>query len=356
MIGAKGHVVTQIFGELKSSEPWEIEVLFDAGYAVPELRNDASYPAPSRDWLVQQGEDGWSVLRNEAERYLRECLTVRSAGEAQPWKVVFIDFASSPPDFPELLNDGAYFRMKLSGFVPLDRTTTFEWNHGPRPSFVVKLPGDNTGYLTLAPGQVLPAPVDKSQSKGHPAWVEAFRQGFLHVVPTGLDHILFVMGLFFYRRAWRPLLAQSLAFTAAHTIILGLASAGVVRISGSWVDPLIALSLVVVALENLRVGKGSDSQSGSVVRLGIVFGFGLVHGFGFAGTLSAWIKPGHGFLPSLLCANLGVEAAQASLLAAAWILTMPLQATPFYPKIRFYACILIAIAGAAWAAGRMGLI
>ena len=348
-ISAKGHVVTQIFGEWKKDHPWEIEVLFDAGYAVPEWRGDSGSPAPSREWLIGLGEPGWAPLRLEAERYLRESLTLKSDGRPVAWKVGFIDFAKSPPDFPELLNDGAYFRMRITSASP-EIPTAMIWSRGPRPSFVLKLPGKNSGYLTLAPGQSLPFPTEAKPSEGHASWIESFRQGFLHVLPKGLDHVLFVMGLFFYHRAWRPLLAQSLAFTLAHTVTLGLAAAGVVRVSGGWVEPMIALSLIVVALENLR----SASKDAGTARLGIVFGFGLVHGLGFAGALSVWLQPGDGFLTALLCANLGVEAAQVALLAAVWVLTVGWHRSRTYARVRLAGCLAIAGIGGFWLVDRIG--
>lgn len=345
---ANAHVVTQIFGEWKKNSPWEIEVLFDAGYAVPEWRGDGSTAAPTREWLLEQGEAGWTQLRLEAERYLRECLVLTSHGTETKWRIEFTDFTKSPPDFPELLNDGAYFRMRItseSQKIP----DNMSWSDGKRPSFVLKLPGEEASYLTLAPGQKLPFPSTAKPVAGSTSWTEAFRQGFLHVLPRGLDHLLFVLGLFFYRRNWRPLLSQSLAFTLAHTVTLGLAAAGFVRLPGNWVEPMIALSLVAVALENLRPSKNQSTSA----RLAIVFGFGLVHGLGFAGTLSVWLKPGDGFLSALLCANFGVEAAQATILAAAWILTAPLYATPFYPRLRIAGCLTIAGLGALWAIQRL---
>lgn len=347
-VSARGHVVTQISGDWKAGDPWEIEVMFDAGYAMPEMRGDRNAPAPERKWLVGLGEAGWAPLRQEAEHYLRECLQVQSNGKTVAWRVEFIDFKKSPPDFPELLNDGAYFRMKLTGEAPLESGARIAWQPGERPSFVLKMP--EAGYLTLAPGQSAPLPVREAVAAGRAPWIESFRQGFLHVLPMGLDHVLFVMGLFFYHRAWRPLLSQSLAFTLAHTVTLGLAAAGWVRVSGAWVEPMIALSLVVIALENLR----SSTKDAGPARLGIVFGFGLVHGLGFAGALSVWLKPGDGFLTSLLAANLGVEAAQASLLAAAWCLTLRWHVSPLYRRARWAGCVAIAGIGAFWCLLRMG--
>lgn len=347
-LAARAHVVTQISADWKGGDPWELEVLFDAGYAVPELRGDAQAAAPTRDWLVGLGEAGWAPLRREAERYLRECLAIWSGGRAVDWQVRFIDFDTSPPDFPTLLNDGAYFRMRVIG-TPLENGARVEWEQGERPSLVLRLPGENAGYLTLAPGESAPLPSAGVAGNGRPPWQESFRQGFLHVLPLGLDHVLFVMGLFFYQRKWRPLLAQSLAFTLAHTVTLGLAAAGLVRVGGNWVEPLIALSLTVVALENLRKAK----QSRPWLRLGVVFGFGLIHGLGFAGALSAWIQPGEGFLTSLVFANLGVEAAQAVLLAVAWILTMGWHRSAPYQSVRIAACVMIAATGAWWACERV---
>ena len=348
-ISAKGHVVTQIFGELQKNHPWEIEVLFDAGYAVSEWRGDRASPAPSREWLMGLGESGWAPLRLEAERYLRESLILKCDGNPVSWKVAFIDFSKTPPDFPVLLNDGAYLRMRITTDSPELPTAIF-WSDGPRPSFVLKLPGKNAGYLTLAPGQSLPFPSEVRPTGGHAAWIESFRQGFRHVLPLGLDHVLFVVGLFFYRRAWRPLLSQSLAFTLAHSVTLGLAAAGFVRVPGSWVEPAIALSVMAVAFENLRpIGKSTGAT-----RLGIVFVFGLIHGLGFAGALSVWIKPGPGFLPALLSANLGVEAAQAALLVVAWCLTAGWHGTPTYRRVRLVGCLTITGIGAFWLVQRIG--
>lgn len=349
-ITASGHVVNQISGEWKAGPPWEIDVLFDAGYAVPEWRGDGQAPAPQREWLVAMGESGWAPLRQEAERYLRECLQVNSAGKTVGWRVEFTDFAKNPPDFVELLTDAAYLRLKLTADAPIERGAQLHWREGARPSFVLKLPGKEAGYLTLAPGQSQELPSADSAKSGRHWWVETFRQGYLHVLRLGLDHLLFVLGLFFYRRDWRSLLWQSLAFTLAHTATLGLAAAGLIRAPGHWVEPMIALSVMVVALENLKSGK----KSAGPVRLAIVFGFGLIHGLGFAGALASWLKPGAGFLPALLCANLGVEFAQTTLLAAAWMLTLGWNGTATYRRCRAAACLVITSVAAFWFIQRIG--
>jgi hypothetical protein len=89
--------------------------------------------------------------------------------------------------------------------------------------------------------------------------------------------------------------------------------------------------------------------------LALVFGFGLIHGLGFAGALSAWLKPGEGFLTALLSANLGVEAAQVSLLGAAWCLTIGWNRGKIYQRLRWICCIGIAASGAFWFLERTGM-
>jgi hypothetical protein len=368
---ARAHVVAQIYGEWKEPSPgapWSMEVLFEAGYAVPDIRDDPAASAPERDWLLAESEESWQAMREEAEHYLRQCLAIRGGETELKWTVEFPDFAKRPPDFPVLLNNGAYLRMVIRPEAPPAGPVTLLWKKGERPTFILKMARAEGGYVTLDSGdQKVIEPAAAAETAGTPVVLEekskssdshgsvwtAFRQGYQHVVPRGWDHILFVLGLFFYRRRWKPMLNQSLAFTAAHTVTLGLAAAGVVKISGHWVEPMIALSLVAVALENLRAEK---SKAEGRVRLLVVFGFGLVHGLGFAGTMSAWLKPGEGFLPSLLSANLGVEAAQATLLAGGWLLTLGWSQTSFYRVVRLMGCWGIAAIGAYWALQRVGWI
>ncbi len=358
MASASAHVVTQLYAETKGTpDAWSMEVLFEAGFAVPAVREDPVAAAPDRQWLLAKGPAGWAELRAEAERYLRESLSVEAAGQAVEWKATFVDFGTDPPAFPVLLTNGAYLRIKVDPVEPAAEPITLKWAAGEnRPTFILKTAGAGGGYLTLEPGHSgtiggAAGRPDAERTPTEGALVTSFKQGFLHVVPKGWDHVLFVLGLFFYRRKWRPLLSQSLAFTAAHTVTLGLAAAGIVKVSGNWVEPVIALSLVAVALENLRASKEADGR----VRLAIVFGFGLIHGLGFAGALSVWLKPGDEFLPSLLMANLGVEAAQAALLAVAWVVTIGWSRTTAYRWVRLAACLGIAAIGSWWAFERIFL-
>jgi len=138
--------------------------------------------------------------------------------------------------------------------------------------------------------------------------------GFDHIVPKGLDHILFVLGLFFLSTQMRPLLLQVSAFTLAHTLTLALAALGYVSVPGSIVEPLIAASIVFVAVENIF------TQGLSRWRPVVVFAFGLLHGLGFASVLGEFGLPQGAFIPALIGFNIGVELGQLAVIATAFAL------------------------------------
>lgn len=131
-----------------------------------------------------------------------------------------------------------------------------------------------------------------------------FALGFTHILPKGLDHILFVVGLFLLSTRWRSVLLQVSAFTLAHSITLGLTIYGVVSLPARVVEPMIALSIAYVAVENLVT---TELKSW---RVALVFAFGLLHGMGFAGVLRDLGLPRADFLTALLTFNVGVEAGQ----------------------------------------------
>lgn len=137
--------------------------------------------------------------------------------------------------------------------------------------------------------------------------------GFQHIVPKGLDHILFVLGLFLLSVKLRPLLLQVTAFTLAHSITLGLTIYDLISLSPSIVEPLIALSIVAVGMENVFVKELKPR------RVVIVFLFGLLHGMGFAGVLSGLGLPESDFVTALIFFNIGVEAGQLSVIAMAFL-------------------------------------
>jgi hypothetical protein len=111
----------------------------------------------------------------------------------------------------------------------------------------------------------------------------------------------------------RPLLTQVSLFTLAHTITLALAALGYVVVPGSIVEPLIAASIVYVAVENIFM------KNLSPWRPFVVFGFGLLHGLGFASVLAEFGLPESAFVPALIGFNVGVEIGQLSVIAVMFL-------------------------------------
>lgn len=174
------------------------------------------------------------------------------------------------------------------------------------------------------------------------------RQGFVHVVPLGLDHILFVLGLFFLSREWRPLLYQVTMFTLAHTITLAMATMGLVSVSGSIVEPIIAASIAFIAIENIYRPKYTHW------RLLVVFIFGLIHGLGFAGALSELSLPPASLVIGLLGFNIGVEFGQLAVIGIAFAATAWLKEEKQYRDwVVVPGSAMIAVLGAYWTVERI---
>ena len=141
--------------------------------------------------------------------------------------------------------------------------------------------------------------------------------GFEHIVPKGLDHILFILGLFLSSTRLSPLLWQVTMFTIAHTITLALSMNNIIQLPASVVEPLIALSIAYVGIENILARKLDMS------RLFLVFLFGLLHGLGFAGVLSDFGMPADDFAIALISFNVGVEFGQIAVILVAFVLLRP---------------------------------
>ena len=169
------------------------------------------------------------------------------------------------------------------------------------------------------------------------------KAGFEHIIPEGLDHILFVLGLFFSTIKLRSLILQVTAFTFAHSITLALASIGVVKLQLSFVEPLIFLSIIWVAVENTLFKKTTKW------RPFVVFSFGLLHGLGFATLLTEYGLPKDNFISLLLAFNLGVEFGQLAVLLAAFILVrLIFIKTDYKNQLKIPASILIGLFGFYW--------
>jgi hypothetical protein len=171
--------------------------------------------------------------------------------------------------------------------------------------------------------------------------------GFEHIVPLGLDHILFVLGLFFFATSLGPLLWQVSAFTVAHTVTLALAATGVVSIPASIVEPLIAATIVYVGIEN-TIGSGNVRG-----RTALVFCFGLLHGLGFASVLGDYGIASGRFAVALIGFNIGVEIGQLAVIGMAFALVGWFIHRGWYRTvIAIPASLVIAAIGAYWVVER----
>jgi hypothetical protein len=185
-------------------------------------------------------------------------------------------------------------------------------------------------------------------TRSAPTLLTYARLGFLHILPEGLDHILFVLGLFLLSPRLKPLLWQITAFTAAHSLTLGLAISGAISAPPRIVEPLIAASIAAVAIENIVIGRLAPW------RWAVVFGFGLVHGLGFAAGL-AELRPSSGGLAApLIGFNLGVEGGQLTVVACAAAVTAWCRSRDWYrPRVAVPASAMIAATGLFWAGQRV---
>jgi hypothetical protein len=188
--------------------------------------------------------------------------------------------------------------------------------------------------------------------------------GFEHIVPLGIDHILFVLGLFFFSLHLRPILFQVTSFTLAHTLTLALASLGIVSVSPAIVEPLIAASIVYVGVENIR------GHTNVKARTALVFAFGLLHGLGFASVLGDFGITASHFVAALIGFNIGVEFGQLAVIMTALVLILiavrlagfaPLpdeeapvrQTQVMYRAVSVVGSLVISLIGAWWTVERV---
>ena len=173
--------------------------------------------------------------------------------------------------------------------------------------------------------------------------------GFVHILPRGLDHILFVLGIVLLTTKPRPLLLQVTAFTIAHSITLGLTMYGIVSLAPRIVEPLIAVSIAYVAIENVVTSELTPW------RPAVVFAFGLLHGMGFAGVLRDLRLPRGELIPALVSFNVGIELAQLTIIAAAFLCIAAWHRDKVWYRSAFVvpASLVIAVTGLFWTVLRM---
>lgn len=243
--------------------------------------------------------------------------------------------------------------FRLRGSMPRD-ATRLRWLYGlvgDRYPLEIRQP-DGSSTIEWIDGTNWSGVIDLSHSFARPTRMEIIGQylvlGYTHILPKGLDHILFVLGIFLLSPRIKTMLMQVTAFTIAHSITLGLSMYGVLSLPSRIVEPLIALSIAYVAIENLLTRELKPW------RLALVFMFGLLHGLGFAGVLRTLGLPRDEFLTALLTFNLGVEGGQLTVIAAAMILCAPFMKKGWYrQRVVIPASLAIAATGIWWTIARV---
>lgn len=176
-----------------------------------------------------------------------------------------------------------------------------------------------------------------------------FKLGFTHIIPEGIDHVLFIIGICLINTKLSSIIYQATAFTVAHTIALALSMKNIIVAPGMIVEPIIALSIVFVAIENIILRELKPW------RIVLVFLFGLVHGLGFASALNEIGLPPGKFYTSIVMFNIGVEICQILVIALVFsLMIFPFKNKLWYRhRIVYPISIAIALISSYWTVERL---
>ena len=354
--GARAHEIRPAIATVNfSAERYDVEVSanMEAVMAGVSPQHKDTNESPNAQTYNRLRELPPAVL----ERKIREFLPQYLEGI----EIHFDDARRQPAlcslDVPEV-GDPARARLtllRLCGAIPPD-ARTFRWAYAADfGESIVRLPAVSGGDLVAlwlkdgAKSEPYILGVGLAQKTRLEVAAQYTVFGFTHILPKGLDHILFVLGLFLLSTRWKPLLIQVTAFTLAHTLTLGLSIYGIVSLSPAIVEPLIAASIAYVAVENMVTAELKPW------RAFVVFGFGLLHGMGFAGVLQEIGLPRSEFLTALLTFNLGVELGQLSVITLAYLLVGLWWKTKGWYRARLVQPLsaLIAVVGVYWTIERI---
>jgi len=314
----------------------------DAAYMLPEYRGDADIAPFDLAWLRTREPGEWARIREATRGFLRDSLEFRLGGEPLDYPIRFPDFDHSPPPFmsegiaeaPPMLE----VRIEQTLPQPLAEPLDLAWDESFGVVLLVFRDGVTEPIVSGESITLLDAGGASTKPAGLGRWVEL---GMRHIVPDGLDHVLFILGIFLLQPKPRPLLLQSLLFTLAHSVTLSLAALGWLPAPERLVEALIAASILWIGVENLWLkepGRG---------RYALIATFGLIHGLGFARMLAPLLPdddPG-ALVGALAGFHLGVELGQLLVLAIAFALAAWWSAAAFR-WLRLEGSTFIAIAGA----------
>lgn len=358
LIGAAGRVAghqveTVEFEFQKTDGQWRLLGEMDIAYMLPETRKVPGGQPLSREGVMKAPPEELARIRRETENTLRSLLRLTYAGKDIAWKIEFPDFEKQPFALPEEDADWALLSTRLvMDAQPGPGELRVHWSGEEESELIILTedseegeivsvqPGGEILLLNVAASGVATA-AEQSATGG---WVYS---GFSHVLPLGLDHMLFILGLFLMVPKWKPLLTQSLLFTVAHSTTLAIAVLGWVVLPGRMVEILIAFSIAFIGVENLlshKVGK---------LRYILVFCFGLIHGLGFASVLADKLEkvPPDRLTGPLLGFNVGVELAQVTVLTLAFLLLWPLKR--WTRQVQTAGSVIVVLAGCGWMIERM---
>jgi hydrogenase/urease accessory protein HupE len=254
-------------------------------------------------------------LAQDLVALLQRRLRVRADGRALPLGVTLSERGRARP--PGELPSAFGLVARLEGTLPADaRTVTFFASRAfPPVRLTIRAEGSGVSREEVLGAGEESQPFDIAGAVSRASRLDVgwrfLRLGFGHILPLGLDHVAFVVALAVLSSRLAPLLAQVTAFTLAHTVTLALSTYGLVRLPSPVVEPLIALSIVYVAVENVVAPRLRPA------RVALVFGFGLLHGLGFAGALDELGWPEGRRLLALLAFNVGVELGQLAVIGLA---------------------------------------
>jgi hydrogenase/urease accessory protein HupE len=266
-----------------------------------------------------------------------------------------IELVRNPGEDDDAVAAAAEIRLRLTGRIPAG-AKAFTWSNAVRLGthmLTLESEGDENVERQWLENDAESQPFALAATIVPPTRAQVVKTylklGFTHILPRGTDHILFVLGIFLLSTRLKSVLLQVTAFTVAHTITLALTIYGVVSLARPIVEPLIALSIVYVAVENISTTELKPW------RVALVFAFGLLHGMGFAGVLTELGLPRSEFLPALLSFNVGVEAGQLTVIGIALLLFgLPFREKPWYrSRIVVPASVAIAAVGFYWAVERI---
>jgi hypothetical protein len=345
---------------------YSLELTFDVPPFALNVTPQAATDDAMFDWLNGPTNAIAASLKEAQARFLKEFTVRADAGTGSVERIVFptaTDVERYKESVP-LVQLPVMLKLALEGRLPAGTRSvavSFPATLGmvavtvirptQPPLALVASDGEATPRFPLQLGQAVAAAPGAPLVREPGRWLVARQYlvlGFEHILPKGTDHILFVLGLFLLGNRLRPLLWQVTAFTVAHSITLGLSLYGVIRLPSSVVEPLIALSIAFVAVENLCTSELKPW------RPFVVFGFGLMHGMGFAGVLLSLGLPRKDFATALLTFNCGVELGQLAVIAAAFLAVGWWRRQKWYrPAIVIPASVVIAATGLFWTIQRI---